>query len=257
MDYRKLNGNTSLLRIYLSDFDKYQHHDLYRLIVKKARASGLAGCTVFRGFWGYGVRGFVHTDIALEGAGERPILVEIIDSKERVQSFVQLVIPMLTKAGGLMTEETVYVHQYQYSPLDPKRDHEDQSEKLPSYTKEATMKRELSGQQTLLRVFIDELDKFDHKPLFAAILDRCQKLGIAGCTVIQGIMGFGASSVIHKGHLFRLSQDLPVLLEIVDTDEKIHTLLEQIKPMLQGALVTEEKVTVHHYSSNQETQKAS
>jgi len=252
MNYRRINGNTSLLRIYISDFDKYQHHALYRLIVQKARESGLAGCTALSGFWGYGVRGFIHTDIALECAGERPILIEIVDSQDHVRGFAHQVIPMLKKAGGLITEETVFVHHYQHSSQEGQGE---PSKGSQPNLEDTTMKRELDGQQLLLRIFIGQLDKFDHKPLFEAILEKCRELGIAGCTAIQGIMGFGASSVIHKGHLFRLSQDLPVLLEVVDTDEKIHALLEQIRPMLQGALVTEEKVIVHHYSSSQEPQK--
>lgn len=243
MSYRILNGNTSLLRIYLGDFDKYQHHELYRMIVEKARETGLAGCTVFRGFWGYGVRGFVHTDIVLEGAGERPILIEIVDTQEHVRRFALDVIPMLKKAGGLITEETVYVHHYRPSAEVASKEI---SGKL-SDTKESTMNHDLKGQQTLLRIFIGELDKFEQKPLFEVILERCRKLSIAGCTVIQGIMGYGASSIIHKDHLFRLSQDLPILLEVVDTEERVRALLDEINPMLQGALVTEEKILVHHY----------
>jgi len=256
--YRKLNGDTSLLRIYLGDFDKYQHQDLYRLIVEKARESGLAGCTVFRGFWGYGVRGFIHSDIILEGAGEQPILIEIVDSQERVRGFVGCVIPMLSKAGGLITEETVYVHHYQHAVQDQhvmQDQHAAQEfqcglEKNSLNLEGSAMSRELNRQQILLRIFIGELDKVGHKPLFEAILERSRELGVAGCTVIKGIMGFGASSVIHQDHLFRLSQDSPILLEVVDFREKIHALLDQIRPMLQGALVTEEKVVVHHYTPN-------
>lgn len=112
--------------------------------------------------------------------------------------------------------------------------------------------RSLDGDNILLRVYIDETDKFDHKPLFEAITLRCKELGMAGCTVIPCVMGFGASSIIHKGHVFRISQDLPMIVEVVDSQDRIQKLLGQIKPMLQGALVTEEKIKVHHYAPRKE-----
>lgn len=249
MTYRKLNRESSLLRIFLSEWDKYHHHTLYVLIMNLAREAGLAGCTVFRGFWGYGARGYVHTDIGLEGAGERPILIEIVDEQVRVQEFARNVIPILNKAGGLVTEVAVLVNHYQHQHVPSS-----QAETINNFqdtedTKMAAIQRELMGQNVLLRIFIGALDKYDHKPLFEVILESCKGHGIAGCTVIQGIMGFGASSVIHKGHLLRLSQDVPVLLEVVDTEDKIQILLTQIKPMLQGALVTEEKVIIHHHAT--------
>jgi PII-like signaling protein len=242
MSLRELNGNTSLLRIYCGDFDRAEHHPLYQVIVERARKAELAGCTAFSGFWGYGARGFIHTDSALEGAGERPILIEIVDSPERVKAFAREVVPLLSKADGLITEETVLVHHYQ---------HESQAVNISASPnkQEPAMDRELTGENVLLRIFIGESDRFEGKPLFDAVIMRAKGLGIAGCTVIRAVMGFGASSVVHKGHVFRLSQDNPMLIEVVDSADRIHGFLEDIRPMLQGALVTEERVQVHHYAS--------
>lgn len=247
MTHRKLNRESSLLRIFLSEWDKYHHHTLYIFILNLAREAGLAGCTVFRGFWGYGVRNYVHSDIAVEGTGERPILIEIVDEQVRVQEFAQKIIPMLSKAGGLVTEGAVSVYDYRHVPSTQT----ETTDNLQDFEEAqmATIQGELMEQNVLLRIFMGELDKYDHKPLFEVILESCKGLGIAGCTVIQGMMGFGASKVIHKGHLLRLSQDVPVLLEVVDKADKIQRLLIQIKPMLQGALVTEERVIVHHHAS--------
>lgn len=241
MSLRQLNGKTSLLRIYCGDFDRFEHHPLHQTILERARKAGLAGCTAFAGFWGYGSRGFIHTDVALEGAGEKPILIEIVDSPDRVQAFAKDVTPMLTKAGGLITEETVYVHHYQNEGTGSPGDKPASAPK-----KETPMERELTGENVLLRIFVGEKDKFGSKPLFDAIIERARKLGIAGCTVMRAVMGFGASSIVHKGHLF--SQDNPMLIEVVDSADKVKGLLEEIRPMLQGALVTEEKVRVHHYT---------
>ncbi len=232
MSHRNLHsGVHSLLRIFIGDFDKYHHHSLYQSLIDHARATDLAGCTVFRAFEGYGAGRSIHTEMAMEGAGERPILVECIDEAERIQKYLEVVKPMLQ--GSLVTEETVYVHYYSHQNVEQmQREH-----------------RVLDGDQILLRIYVGESDKIGHKPLHFVILERAHSLGIAGCTILRGISGFGASSIIHKDKLLRLSTDLPVILEIVDTEERVHQLLDQVRPLLQGFLVTEEKVRVHHYSA--------
>jgi hypothetical protein len=108
--------------------------------------------------------------------------------------------------------------------------------------------RTITGKNILLRVFVGETDLYHHHSLYMEILERARKMGLAGCTVIRGIAGFGASSVIHTDHLFRLSHDLPMIVELVDSREHIEKFLADIEPLLEGALVTEENVHVVHYS---------
>ncbi|MBI3336122.1 DUF190 domain-containing protein [Candidatus Peregrinibacteria bacterium] len=117
------------------------------------------------------------------------------------------------------------------------------------------MERELNGEHTLLRIFVGESDKVGHKSLYWTILEKAREARLAGCTVIRGIAGFGASSIIHQAKGFRLSSDLPIVIEIVDTNEHVKKFLSEIQPMLQGALVTEEKVFVHHYKKAEREKK--
>lgn len=107
--------------------------------------------------------------------------------------------------------------------------------------------RHLQGDHKLLRIFIGESDKIDHTPLYMVILDKARRAGLAGCTILRGIAGFGANSVIHMDHLFRLSHDLPIVIEIVDTAEHIKSFLHEVDPLLICGLVTEEDITVRHY----------
>jgi PII-like signaling protein len=110
--------------------------------------------------------------------------------------------------------------------------------------------RVLDGEQTLVRIFIGDSDKWQHKPLHRALLDRLRAEGFAGATVIHGAAGFGASSVIHTVHLVDLSGDLPVLIEVVDDQAHIEKLLPILDEMLTGgALVTMEKVRVLKYAA--------
>lgn len=113
------------------------------------------------------------------------------------------------------------------------------------------MERELNGTHRLLRIFMGESDQSGYEPLYWDIVKRARNKGLAGCTVFKGVAGFGASSVIHKAKLLHLSADLPVVVEIVDTEEHIQEFLEEVKPLLGGSLVTEEAVYVHHYQAAQ------
>ena len=109
--------------------------------------------------------------------------------------------------------------------------------------------RVLTGQQVLVRIFIGESDKWHHQPLADALVERLRKEHFAGATVFHGAAGFGARSVLHTSHLLRLSEDLPVVIEIVDTQEHIDEKLVPILDEMVGeGLVTMEKVQVLRYA---------
>jgi hypothetical protein len=109
----------------------------------------------------------------------------------------------------------------------------------------------LRGEGALLRVFIGEADKVDHQALYDRIVKIARERGLAGATVLRGMEGFGARSrSIHTARILRLSEDLPIVIEIVDTQEKIQEFLPVVDELLErsgcGAMVTVEKVTVLH-----------
>jgi PII-like signaling protein len=106
----------------------------------------------------------------------------------------------------------------------------------------------LVGENVLMRIFIGEGDKFGHRPLFEALVELLKREGFAGATVLRGIAGFGAHSVYHTDKLLRLSQDLPVIVEVVDTQENVERVMPKIDEMMCGGLITIEKVTVTRYS---------
>ncbi len=105
----------------------------------------------------------------------------------------------------------------------------------------------LEGDQKLLRVFVGEADRWKGVPLYEAIVNEARALGMAGATVVKGFMGFGAKAHIHTAKLLELSLDLPVIVEIVDTEERVARLLPKLSEMVKEGLVTEEKVRVHIY----------
>jgi uncharacterized protein len=99
----------------------------------------------------------------------------------------------------------------------------------------------------LLRIFIGESDRWEHQPLYEAIVLKARELHLAGATVLRGPMGFGKSSRLHTAKILRLSMDLPLVIEIVDSEEKLNAFLPILDQMMQGGLVTLEKVRVIDY----------
>jgi hypothetical protein len=107
--------------------------------------------------------------------------------------------------------------------------------------------RVLDGEQMMARIFFGESDRWRHQPLSVALLSRLRGEGFAGATVFHGVGGFGARSVIHTTHVLRLSEDLPVVVEVVDTAEKMERLVEIVDEMVGDGLMTIEKVRVVRY----------
>ena len=106
----------------------------------------------------------------------------------------------------------------------------------------------LIGEQVLMRIFLGEGDRYGHKPLYEALLELLQSEGFAGATVLRGVCGFGANRVYHTQKLLDLSADLPLVVEVVDTQKKIDAIMPRIDGMMSGGMITLEKATVFRYS---------
>ena len=109
---------------------------------------------------------------------------------------------------------------------------------------------QIPHEAVLLRIFIGESDRWHHRPLYEAIVLKAREMHLAGATVLRGPMGFGKSSRLHTAKILRLSLDLPLVIEIVDSEESINRFLPVLDEMVGGGLVTLEKVKVVHYRSD-------
>ena len=107
--------------------------------------------------------------------------------------------------------------------------------------------RKLDGEQVLMRIFIGESDRWEHRPLSMALIEMLRRHGLAGATVLRGVAGFGANSVVHTASILRLSADLPLVIEVVDSQERLDAVLPEIDRMMGGGLVTMERVRVIRY----------
>jgi uncharacterized protein len=119
-------------------------------------------------------------------------------------------------------------------------------EKGHEKTREITHEK-FEGERTLMRIHIGESDKWHGKPLTETIVEMLRKDGFSGATVLRGVAGFGGSSVYHTDKILRLSQDLPIVIEVIESQERIEAILPRLDEMIEGGLITLEKVRVILY----------
>src|SRR5712691_937941 len=109
------------------------------------------------------------------------------------------------------------------------------------------MTHRFKGERTLMRIFIGESDKYQGRPLYEVLLERFRAKGLAGATVLRGVAGFGASSKVHTEKVLRLSLDLPLIIEVVETEEAIQSVLPDLDQIIGGGLITLERARVVMY----------
>jgi hypothetical protein len=107
--------------------------------------------------------------------------------------------------------------------------------------------RRIEGEQVLMRIFVGEHDRWERRPLYLALIGLFRSKGLAGATVLQGAAGFGPDSVLHTAGILKLSVDLPIVIEVVDSGERLESLLPEVDRMMSGGLITMEKVRVIRY----------
>jgi uncharacterized protein len=243
-----LQGEQVLLRIYLRNADRAPHVPTWERVVKAARQQGLCGGTVLQGILGFGSHGLLKPSI-WSLAEKVPIIVEIVDSADRIAAFLDQPLSELM-IGGMATLERAAVMMYRpdktaaapplqlgslLKPLST----------LPKLQPRAGMTINENG--VLLRVFAGESDTFEGRALHEAIVHQARELGLGGATVLRGVAGFGAHSVVHKTRLLELSADLPIVIEIVDMEDKVRLLLPHLEKMVGEGMITMEYVAIVMY----------
>jgi uncharacterized protein len=232
-----LIGEQILLRIYLDSADRAPRLPTYERIVKAARNEKMAGATVLRG---------LAASTGFQVVEHVPIIVEIVDGADKILHFLGGPLSRIM-TGGMLTLERAAVMMYRQRELDQPGSLQLAAalkplSTLPQFEPGANMTRQDNG--VLLRVFIGDSDRFEHQPLYEAIVRKARQLGLAGATVLRGSEGFGAHSVVHKASLLEMSADLPIVVEIVDSEEKINLLLPHLEAMVKEGMITMEYVVI-------------
>lgn len=246
----KYEAEQVLCRFQLSNFARHGLSPLYEWIVGTAHQQGLAGATVLKGIFGLGADGTLLAEHSWSLSHELPVIVEVIDEAARIEALLATVEPVFT--GGVITLERAHVLLYRTAKREAMRSGERNI--IASTTAGAaagvqTMKGADDG--VLLRIFIGDSDKdpAGEQPLYEAIVRKARDAQLAGATVLRGPMGFGRHSTVHTAKLLELSRDLPVVIEIVDAEEKINGFLPTVDALVTEGLVTLEAVRILRYVS--------
>jgi PII-like signaling protein len=254
----KMESEQTLLRIYLRNTDKqgWLGQPTAEALIEEARHQGMAGGVMLRGICGLDVTGKLLESSSWSLVEHAPVIVEFIDRPERIGAFLPTLDRFITE--GMATLERAHVLLYRrQSPNEQLTEtalpHEPFHSIVPLSTLPSAQEfpiMQLSEKGQLVRIFIGESDERDNMPLYRAIVLKARELGLAGATVLRGPMGFGANSNLHTSKILELSTDLPIIVEIVDSADKIQSLLPFLDQAVLEGLITLEDVAVFRYRHN-------
>lgn len=249
----KLEAEQVLCRFQLSNLARHMKEPLYGWIVETARKEDLQGATVLKGFMGLRSDGSLLQENRWSLTQEVPVIVEVIDGPRHIEKLLARVEPVFTQ--GTITLERAHIVLYRAGgfesrPKDRALRYDVVATKGERTAWEVkTMKIPEDG--VLLRVFVGESDREPggDRPLYDAIVRRAREAHLAGATVLKGPMGFGRHSLVHAAKLLALSTDLPIVIEIVDAEDRIRSFLPVVDELVSEGLVTLEAVRVIKYVS--------
>jgi PII-like signaling protein len=252
----KLEGEQTLLRVYLRNTDKYGWSSAGDTLVERAKSKQLAGATVLRGICGLDSEGQLLETGRWSMVEHVPIIVEMVDHPHTIGGFLADVDEIVPQGLATLERAHVLVYRAKRAGADTAAMRMDVPggvtplSTLPSREEFPAM--HLSEEGQLLRVFCGESDAWQNQPLYRAVVLKAKELGLAGATVLRGPMGFGANSRVHTAKLLDLSTDLPVVIELVDSADKIQAMLPFLDEAVQEGLITLEAVRVLRYRRNRD-----
>jgi len=249
----KLDAEQVLCRIHLSNLAHHGTEPLYQWIVETARHEDLQGAMVLKGIMGLQPDGTLLREHAWSVSQEVPVIVEIVDGPRHVEKLLSRIEPAVRQ--GTITLERAHVALYRGGDSSAKpRDVAPRCDVVATQGASAALEvktMKIPEEGVLLRVFIGESDreKGGDRPLYEAIVLRAREAHLAGATVLRGPMGFGRHSRMHSASLLEISTDLPIVVEIVDAEEKIRAFLPVVDELVTEGLVTLEAVRVLKYAA--------
>src|SRR5579862_903649 len=233
-------GPAQKVSIYVGEDHRFHGQSSYSAILDFLFYRGISGANVIRGIAGFGADHHLHTTKIERLTEDMPVKIEFIESPEKVQELLPKLYE-LAGTGLIEIQETTVV-----KPAEKEPSRKNAPAPSPS------LKRE--GKAKLMRIFVGENDKWRDKPLHQALIESMRANDIAGATVYHGILGYGANRRIHRDTALHLSHDRPVMLSVVDTEEKLRAYFPILDSMVQQGLVVLSDVDVIKYSHDYESE---
>jgi PII-like signaling protein len=226
-------GPAKKVSIYVGEDQQYHGQALYAAVLDYLFYRGVSGATVVRGIAGFGADHKMHTTRILLLTENLPVKIEFIETPEKLDEILPK-LHELVATGLIEVQDTTILKPSQA------HDSDEPGELLPA-TKRA-------GKAKLMRIYIGENDKWHDKPLYRALVESLRANDIAGVTVYQGILGYGANRRIHQEKKMTLSHDRPILLSIVDTEDKLRAFAPVLDDMVKQGLVVLSDVDIVKYT---------
>jgi PII-like signaling protein len=228
-------GPAKKVSIYVGQDHQYHGESVYAAILEFLFYHKVSGASVTRGIAGFGADHHMHTDRILVLTENLPMKVEFIETPEKVEELLPKLHEMVG-TGLIEIQDTTIVKPSESAKQAARQ--------------ESTPPLKSQGKAKLMRIFIGENDKWNGKPLHKALIECMRTNDIAGVTVYQGILGYGANRRIHKDSALHLSHDRPMMLSAVDTEERLRAFLPVLDDMVQQGLVVFSDVDVIKYTHN-------
>lgn len=225
-------GKAVKVSIYLSEGSTHHGVSTYSSILDFLFYRGVSGATVLKGVAGFGADHHIHSASFVEISDHLPLKIEFIESREKVDELLGKLEEM-AGTGMIEMQETLVAKPAQTS--------KQKSLALPAHMK-------IEGRARLMRIYIGEADHWKEKPLHKALIEAMRANDIAGVTVYRGILGYGAHRRVHKDKPLHLSHDCPIMLSVIDTEEKLQAFLPLVEQMVQEGLVVLSDVDIIKYS---------
>ena len=233
-------GPAKKVTIFINEDTQHHMTALHDSIMTFLMHKGVSGATATRAFSGFGSHQLLHTPKIEALAQHLPIRIEFIDTPEKVEEILPTLYEMVSDGLVEVQDTTVVKLARKSTRAEPKSPHERKE-----------------GHAKLLRVFLGEADKWHGEPLYDAIVKKLRMLDIAGATVYRGILGYGAKGHQHKKSFFHVSRDMPIMVAVVDSPEKITAASEAIEAMLEDGLIVISDAEIVRLVRSQETAEVS
>ncbi len=229
-------GAAKKVTIYVNESTRYHLGPLYEAILTFLMHKGVAGATASRAMAGFGTNKVIHTTKIEDLMMDLPMRIEFVDTPEKVEEVLSTLYEMVTDGLIEVHDVTVVKAAVKTGKPEPKLPHQ-----------------KFVGKAKMMRVYLGEDDKWKGQPLYEAIVMRLRMMDISGATVHRGVLGYGAKGHTHKQSFWHLSRDLPVMIAVIDTEDKLKAAAEVLETMIEDGLIVVSDVEVVRYVHSHST----
>ena len=220
-------GTAKKVTIYVNEDTQYHLQPLYEAVLAYLMHKGVAGATASRAMAGFGPHHVMHTTKIELLTEHLPIRIEFVETAEKVDELLPTLYEMVSDGLIEVQDTTIVRSAMKDRPVAHKAQHE-----------------RIQGKARMLQIYIGEADQWNGEPLYDAIIKQLRMMEISGATVYRGILGYGAKGHTHKERFLHISRDLPVMVTVIDTEDKLKLAMDTIEPMIEDGLIVSSDVEI-------------